>query len=68
MSRFKTLTPASLSREAFVEAFADIYEHSPGSPRRPMTWVSTTASTISRACTSAWPTFSCRQAAKPSCR
>ncbi len=29
MSRFQTLTPASLSREAFVEAFADIYEHSP---------------------------------------
>ena len=48
MSRFQTLTPASLSREAFIEAFADIYEHSPGSPRRPMTWVSTTASTISR--------------------
>ncbi|EKQ6382599.1 TPA: 2-oxo-4-hydroxy-4-carboxy-5-ureidoimidazoline decarboxylase [Pseudomonas aeruginosa] len=29
MSRFQTLTPASLSREAFIEAFADIYEHSP---------------------------------------
>ncbi|RAU40769.1 MULTISPECIES: 2-oxo-4-hydroxy-4-carboxy-5-ureidoimidazoline decarboxylase [unclassified Pseudomonas] len=29
MSRFQTLTPSSLSREAFVEAFADIYEHSP---------------------------------------
>ena len=29
MSRFKTLTPSTLSREAFVEAFADIYEHSP---------------------------------------
>ncbi len=30
MSRFQTLTPASLSREAFVETFADIYEHSLG--------------------------------------
>ncbi|MFZ6046706.1 2-oxo-4-hydroxy-4-carboxy-5-ureidoimidazoline decarboxylase [Pseudomonas sp. CR3202] len=29
MSRFQTLTPSSLSREAFVKAFADIYEHSP---------------------------------------
>ena len=29
MSRFKTLTPSTLSREAFVETFADIYEHSP---------------------------------------
>jgi OHCU decarboxylase len=29
VSRFQTLTPSSLSREAFVEAFADIYEHSP---------------------------------------
>ncbi|WP_271411648.1 2-oxo-4-hydroxy-4-carboxy-5-ureidoimidazoline decarboxylase [Pseudomonas sp. Q1-7] len=29
MSRFQTLTPSRLSRDAFVEAFADIYEHSP---------------------------------------
>ena len=29
MSRFQTLTPSKLSREAFVAAFADIYEHSP---------------------------------------
>ncbi|MCV4272607.1 2-oxo-4-hydroxy-4-carboxy-5-ureidoimidazoline decarboxylase [Pseudomonas capsici] len=29
MSQFQTLTPSSLSREAFVAAFADIYEHSP---------------------------------------
>lgn len=29
MSRFQTLTPASLERAAFVAAFADIYEHSP---------------------------------------
>ena len=29
MSRFQTLTPSSLSREAFVAAFADIYEQSP---------------------------------------
>jgi OHCU decarboxylase len=29
MSRFHTLTPSSLSREDFVQAFADIYEHSP---------------------------------------
>lgn len=29
MSRFQTLTPSALNREAFVEAFADIYEHSP---------------------------------------
>ncbi|KMN11910.1 OHCU decarboxylase [Pseudomonas weihenstephanensis] len=29
MSAFKTLTPSTLSREAFVQAFADIYEHSP---------------------------------------
>jgi len=29
MSRFQTLTPSSLSREAFIKAFADIYEHSP---------------------------------------
>lgn len=29
MSRFQTLTPSSLSREDFVKAFAEIYEHSP---------------------------------------
>ncbi|WP_298189255.1 2-oxo-4-hydroxy-4-carboxy-5-ureidoimidazoline decarboxylase [uncultured Pseudomonas sp.] len=29
MNRFQTLTPSSLSREAFVSTFADIYEHSP---------------------------------------
>lgn len=29
MSRFQTLTPSQLDRAAFVEAFADIYEHSP---------------------------------------
>jgi OHCU decarboxylase len=29
MSRFQTLTPSRLDRKAFVEAFADIYEHSP---------------------------------------
>lgn len=29
MSRFQTLTPSRLSREDFVSAFADIYEHSP---------------------------------------
>ena len=29
MSRFQTLTPSSLNRDAFVAAFADIYEHSP---------------------------------------
>lgn len=29
MSRFQTLTPSSLSREDFVNVFADIYEHSP---------------------------------------
>ena len=29
MSRFQSLTPSSLSREDFVTAFADIYEHSP---------------------------------------
>ncbi|HCN45884.1 MAG TPA: 2-oxo-4-hydroxy-4-carboxy-5-ureidoimidazoline decarboxylase [Pseudomonas sp.] len=29
MTAFKTLTPSSLDRAAFVEAFADIYEHSP---------------------------------------
>ncbi|MEO4046589.1 2-oxo-4-hydroxy-4-carboxy-5-ureidoimidazoline decarboxylase [Pseudomonas sp. CAU 1711] len=29
MSRFQTLTPSSLDREAFVAAFAEIYEHSP---------------------------------------
>ena len=29
MSRFQTLTPSKLSREEFVAAFADIYEHSP---------------------------------------
>ncbi|PZP22831.1 2-oxo-4-hydroxy-4-carboxy-5-ureidoimidazoline decarboxylase [Pseudomonas kuykendallii] len=29
MSRFRTLTPSTLDRAAFVEAFADIYEHSP---------------------------------------
>ncbi|WP_394558527.1 2-oxo-4-hydroxy-4-carboxy-5-ureidoimidazoline decarboxylase [Aquipseudomonas alcaligenes] len=29
MSRFQTLTPSSLNREAFVATFADIYEHSP---------------------------------------
>lgn len=29
MSRFQRLSPSTLSREAFVAAFADIYEHSP---------------------------------------
>jgi OHCU decarboxylase len=29
MSRFQSITPSTLSREAFVETFADIYEHSP---------------------------------------
>ncbi|MBB2497256.1 2-oxo-4-hydroxy-4-carboxy-5-ureidoimidazoline decarboxylase [Aquipseudomonas ullengensis] len=29
MNRFHTLTPSTLSREAFIAAFADIYEHSP---------------------------------------
>jgi OHCU decarboxylase len=29
VSRFQTLTPSTLSREQFVAAFADIYEHSP---------------------------------------
>ena len=29
MSAFKTLKPSAMSREAFVDAFADIYEHSP---------------------------------------
>ncbi|EXF46306.1 Urate oxidase [Pseudomonas sp. BAY1663] len=29
MSRFQTLTPSQLDRDAFVAAFADIYEHSP---------------------------------------
>lgn len=29
MSRFHSLTPSSLSRAAFIAAFADIYEHSP---------------------------------------
>ncbi|WP_122269766.1 2-oxo-4-hydroxy-4-carboxy-5-ureidoimidazoline decarboxylase [Pseudomonas savastanoi] len=29
MSTFKTLTPSSLGRDAFIAAFADIYEHSP---------------------------------------
>lgn len=29
MSHFQTLTPSSLERDAFVAAFADIYEHSP---------------------------------------
>jgi len=29
MTAFQTLKPSSLSREAFVAAFADIYEHSP---------------------------------------
>ncbi len=29
MSRFQTLTPSKLSREEFIKAFADIYEHSP---------------------------------------
>src|SRR3546814_20075422 len=29
MTVFQTLKPSTLSREAFVKAFADIYEHSP---------------------------------------
>lgn len=29
MSRFQTIKPSSLDRDAFVAAFADIYEHSP---------------------------------------
>ncbi|QBF25938.1 2-oxo-4-hydroxy-4-carboxy-5-ureidoimidazoline decarboxylase [Pseudomonas tructae] len=29
MTAFKTLKPSTLDRAAFVEAFADIYEHSP---------------------------------------
>ena len=29
MTAFQTLKPSTLSRDAFVQAFADIYEHSP---------------------------------------
>ncbi|GFM83652.1 OHCU decarboxylase [Pseudomonas cichorii] len=29
MNQFQTLKPSALSREAFIAAFADIYEHSP---------------------------------------
>ena len=29
MTAFQTLKPSSLSRDAFISAFADIYEHSP---------------------------------------
>ena len=29
MSRFQTIKPSSLDRDAFVATFADIYEHSP---------------------------------------
>lgn len=29
MTHFRSLTPSSLSRDAFVNAFADVYEHSP---------------------------------------
>ena len=29
MTAFQTIKPSTMSREAFVEAFADIYEHSP---------------------------------------
>ena len=29
MSRFQTIKPSSLARDAFIAAFADIYEHSP---------------------------------------
>lgn len=29
MSRFQNITPSTLSREAFIKTFADIYEHSP---------------------------------------
>ncbi|AIR90160.1 2-oxo-4-hydroxy-4-carboxy-5-ureidoimidazoline decarboxylase [Pseudomonas cremoricolorata] len=29
MTAFRTLTPSSLDRDAFIAAFADIYEHSP---------------------------------------
>lgn len=29
MSRFQTLTPSRLSRDEFIKAFAEIYEHSP---------------------------------------
>ena len=29
MSAFKTIKPSTLDRDAFVAAFADVYEHSP---------------------------------------
>ena len=29
MTPFKTIKPSTLDRDAFVAAFADVYEHSP---------------------------------------
>ena len=53
MTAFKTLKPSALDRDAFVEVFADIYEHSPWVAEKPMTWANWVNWTKSRRCTSA---------------
>jgi 2-oxo-4-hydroxy-4-carboxy--5-ureidoimidazoline (OHCU) decarboxylase len=53
MSRFQTLQPSTLSRDAFVNAFADIYEHSPWVAEKAYDLGRTLRSTRSKPCTSA---------------
>lgn len=53
MTAFKTLKPSSLDRAAFVEAFADIYEHSPWVAEKPTTSANWLNWTRSKRCISA---------------
>lgn len=53
MTAFQTLKPSTLSREAFVKAFADIYEHSPWVAEKAFDLGQDPRSTKSKPCTSA---------------
>ena len=53
MSAFQTLKPSTLSREAFVDAFADIYEHSPWVAEKAYDLARMPGSTRLKPCTSA---------------
>ena len=53
MTPFKTIKPSTLDRDAFVAAFADVYEHSP--------WVAETSTKIQKPATAtswAWKSSS----------
>lgn len=53
MTAFNTLKPSTLDRDAFVKAFADIYEHSPWVAEKAYDLGNWASWTRSRRCTSA---------------